>query len=455
MIAKQWMRWGAVWACSLLATAVVAQTVIPLDEAVKRIGEEVTFEGKVMGVAASPQYKATYVSFGGAYPRQKLSVLFADDYEAFLSSCKLPRLNERTVRVTGTVEKGKKCPVIRVTNITQIVVLDVKDRVPVDATGDGPVFYRQMKGTLRDLIKADDFATLDRVAAQWSQGKERFLDGSWKIAIFYGAITEKAMPFPERFKRLEMWQAGFPDSIAPRLLHADAMVDYAWDARGNGVASTVTEEGWKLFRERLAAARMELAALNARRTECPQWFAIMQTIAVGQQWSWKEYDALFEEAIACEPEYLTFYDRKIYYLQPKWYGKEGDELEFVNSLPERLPGGVGEEIYARLAWSGLEAANQRLRESGGRYFPDMGMKWEPMKAGFERILARYPKSNRMRNVYAIFAGKASDWETCNRLLLEIGDQFDMDLWATWDNVAYARMWAGGKGLSGTIVNQFR
>ena len=80
---------------------------------------------------------------------------------------------------------------------------------------------------------------------------------------------------------------------------------------------------------------------------------------------------------------------------------------------------------------------------------------EAMNVRVERILARCPNSYRMRNAYAIFAGKASDWDTCNRLLLEIGDKFDMDLWATWDNVAYARMWAAGKGLPGTIVSQFR
>lgn len=438
-----------------LTSAAWAQDVLTVDEAARRIGETVTFEGKVEGVAASPEFKATYVSFGGAYPRQKLSLLFAGEHEKLLTTCQLPRLMGRMVRVTGKVEKGKKCPVIRVTDVKQIEVLPVQERVALDATGEGLEFRKQMRAALADLFRDGDYATLDRLAAEWSQSKARFLDGNWKIARFYGAISEIEIPFAERFKRLQEWQAAFPDSIAPRLLHAEALVKYAWDARGSGVASTVTEEGWKLFRERLAAARMELAALNARRTECPHWFVVMQTVALGQGWSREEYDALFDEAIRTEPEYLIFYERKIYYLQPKWYGKEGEELEFVNSLPERIPGGVGDEIYARLAWSGLQTANQRLRNSGGRYFPDMGLKWAPMKAGFERILARYPNSYRMRNVYAIFAGKASDWETCNRLLLEIGDRFDMDLWATWDNVAYARMWAAGKGLPGAIVNQFR
>ena len=455
MISNRWIPWGAVLGCLLLAGTGRAQPVLSVDEAARRIGEEVVFEGKVMGVAASPQFKATYVNFGGAYPRQKLSVLFAGEHEAFLSSGQLPRLHERTVRVTGRVEPGDKGPVVRVTNLAQVVVLDVAERVSLDATGDGLAFRKQMVETLADRFKAEDFATLERVSTQWRTDKERFLDGIWKIARFYAAISEMAMPFPERFRKLEEWQAAYPDSITPRLLHAEIMVKFAWEARGNGASGTVTEEGWRLFRERLAAARMELAALHARRKECPQWFATMQTIALGQGWSREEYDALFEEAIRHEPEFWIYHERKVNFLQPRWYGREGEAVAFVNSLPERFPDGVGQELYARLAWSGLEEANARLRASGGRYFPDMGMQWEPMKAGFERIRARFPQSNRMLNVYAIFAGKAGDWDTCNRLLLEIGDDFDMDLWATWDNVAYARMWAGGKGLSGAIVNQFR
>lgn len=444
------------WLCAgVPGRADPAPEILTVDEAAQRIGETVTFEGKVEGVAASPQFQATYVSFGGAYPRQKLSVLFAGEDEKILTSCQMPRLNGRTVRVTGRVERGKKCPVVRVTDAKQIEVLPVQERVALDATGEGLAFRKQIRAALADRFQAGDYATLDRVAAEWSRDKARFLDGNWKIARFYVAIAGAEMPFPERFKRLEEWQAAFPDSLAPRLLHADALVDYAWDARGNGVASTVTEEGWKLFRERLAAARMELAALSARRTECPHWFSIMLTVALGQGWSREEYDALFDEAIQTEPEYTDFYERKIYYLQPKWHGREGEWLEFVNSLPERFPDGLGTEIYARIAWNNLKGDNAKLRQTGGRYFPDIGLKWEPMKAGFERILARFPESNRIRNVYAIFAGKASDWETCNRLLLEIGDRFDMDLWTTWDNVALARMWAAGKGLPDALVSQFR
>lgn len=456
MSSRRWMFCGAVLAGAWLVVSAPAQTVLSVEEAAKRIGEEVTFEGEIMGLASSPRFPATYASFGGAYPRQKLSMLFAGEHQMLIYH-RGARLNiGQTVRVTGTVELERKTPIIRITDSNQIVrVASSDERVPLDAEGDGPVFHGRMRSSLRTLFKAGDYAALDAVAAKWSADKERFLDGSWKIAVFYEAFSGLSTPFPEIERKLAEWQAAFPESVTPRLLHAEAMVHHAWDARGNGVASTVTEEGWKLFQERLAVTRMELAALHARRAECPQWFFVLQSVALGQHWTREEYEALFEEAIRLEPEYLMFYFQKGYYLQPKWHGKEGEWAEFVNSLPTRHPDGLGEELYARLASLMRKEANQQLREKEGRFFPDMGLRWEPMKAGFERIHARYPQSKWILNDYAIFAGKASDWETTQRVLAELGDDCDMDIWVTWDNVALARMWASGKGISDSYFSLFR
>ena len=92
-----WMAGGVVlgW---VVATG--AQPALSVDEAAQRIGETVTFEGTVAGVASSPQFKATYLSFGGAYPFQKLSVLFAGEHEELLNQ--FPPFNGLTVRVTGS-----------------------------------------------------------------------------------------------------------------------------------------------------------------------------------------------------------------------------------------------------------------------------------------------------------------------------------------------------------------
>src|SRR2546426_627080 len=49
------------------------------------------------------------------------------------------------------------------------------------------------------------------------------------------------------------------DDPWPHYFKGSLLVDYAWDARGNGLANTVTSEGWELFDQRLTEAAPELA----------------------------------------------------------------------------------------------------------------------------------------------------------------------------------------------------
>ena len=439
--------------CWLLAVGSLAADVLTPEEAAQRVGEEVTFEGEVVAVAASPHSPAIYASFGGAYPRQKLSILFAGEHRQIYYG--LPRLNGRTVRVTGTVRKGKPSPVVRVEDSAQIRVMPLTERVALEATGEGEAFFRLMRSSLRDRFKAGDYAALEEVAGRWRRGRERFSDGSLKLSLFYDAMAGLKKPFEEYAAGLGQWQAELPESITARLLLADALVSHAWDARGSGWAYTVTEEGWTLFRERLAQARGVLDALGERRRECPHGDAVLVTIAMGQGWPREEVEELLADAIRREPEYLPTYQRMNLYLQPKWHGQEGDWEAFVRSLPGRLPDGLGEEMMARLVWSLRRDLDPRLKEEEKHFFPDLGIPWEPIRAGFERMRVRYPQSRWVLNAYAVFAGKASDWETLRGLLLELGDDCDMDIWVTWQNVGLARMWADGKPLPETYLSLFR
>ena len=64
----------------------------------------------------------------------------------------------------------------------------------------------------------------------------------------------------------------------PRLLAGFRSVDFAWEARGNGLANTVTPEGWKLFRERLVLARQQAvnAAVSSIVVKSSGWSALSQ-----------------------------------------------------------------------------------------------------------------------------------------------------------------------------------
>src|SRR6185503_19500901 len=101
-----------------------------------------------------------------------------------------------------------------------------------------------------------------------------------------------------------------------------------WDARGSGTRNTVTPEGWKLFRERLAEARKFVeAAWKTAPTNAAIPNAMLQ-VAVGQQWARSEMEQWFKRAMDLDPKNYRACDIKLGYLQPKWYGSAEDMVAF-------------------------------------------------------------------------------------------------------------------------------
>ncbi len=431
--------------------------ILSVDEAAERIGEVVTFEGVVVSTPSSPRRAAIYVNFGDAYPMQTLSLLFADEHTNIIM--RLPRLRGQTVRVTGFVKSTKTGPVIAITNSAQINVLGLKV-VPasLDEVGEGHPFRKRIQTSLQQLFDDGNLEVLESMAQRWGNGRERFLDGHWKIQTYFDAFRE--MKFTNDLHRarayetIDSWKGDYPESVVPYIIKADMLTAHAWAARGTGYASSVSKEGWSLFGERLAEARSELDAVEDRRAAFPHWFLVMQSVALGQGWLRDAYEKLFEEAVSVEPEYHFFYFYKARYLQPKWFGEPGEWVSFVKSLPGRFPDGRGEELYTFTVWNMRPEVERDIKNQDGRYFQDTGVEWAICKAGFERLRQKYPDSMWIMNNYAFLAGKAHDRDTVRVLLMELGNRCDMSLWVTWENVAYARMWADGKLPPGVRVNLF-
>jgi hypothetical protein len=287
---------------------------------------------------------------------------------------------------------------------------------------------------IRGLFATNDFAALEELATAWRQNKDKFLDGGWKLHLFYDALTPRradtTQAWENCFQKIEAWQDAFPASVTPNILWAVAMTRYAWDARGSGYADTVTPEGWELFKERLTEARDELEQIEGRRSECPHWYAAMQTIALGQQWNRRDYERLFEEAVAREPAYYSFYDRKAFYLLPRWFGRPGEWHTFAKSLSQRLPDGLGDEFYARIIISCGRLEHKK--------FKDSGLNWQPIRDAFEVTRVKYPDSTWWLNQYARHAVWAGDRDTTINLFAEIGDRFDMSIWNTWEFIEASR-----------------
>jgi hypothetical protein len=143
------------------------------------------------------------------------------------------------------------------------------------------------------------------------------------------------------------WIAQFPTSITARVAYADFLREYAWHARGTGFADKVTEEGWRLFGERLESARKTLAEARELTDKDVFWWEVALGVARGQQLPKNAYDQLLEEGKAFEPKFCGYDIARASSLLPRWYGEPGDWEAYAEQAAER-PDGLGAEIYARI-----------------------------------------------------------------------------------------------------------
>src|SRR5262249_26437364 len=134
-----------------------------------------------------------------------------------------------------------------------------------------------------------------------------------------------------------------------RIALAKAYTQYAWKARGDGMSDTVSQNGWKLFADRLQKARETLEQAASLSTKDPEWYAAMQSVSLGESWDLKRSNALFEEAIKFEPVYDAFYRNQAVYLRPQWNGEKGDSAKVAEQGADRIGGSEGDILYFQVA----------------------------------------------------------------------------------------------------------
>src|SRR5437868_899252 len=163
-----------------------------------------------------------------------------------------------------------------------------KPRPGTDTFVDPIVPFQQQ---VRALLVKEDFKALDRMEDELLKSRARFKGGEWKLYRFYGAISQpgagradlsdrsRAGEFSDEvweahIARLARWRTANPESRASVIALGDAWMTYGWKARGNGESNTVTTEGRRLFKDRLAWAESILTSGTTAQQD-PQWYCNM------------------------------------------------------------------------------------------------------------------------------------------------------------------------------------
>ncbi len=183
-------------------------------------------------------------------------------------------------------------------------------------------------------------------------------------------------------------------------IKAKFYINYAWRARGHGSANQVTQEGWRLFGERLKVARKALENAWSRDPQDPQIPTLMISVVQGEQSGRPEMEKWFARAMEADPNNYAACRAKLHFLLPEWYGSREDMLAF------------GRECVASTNWGGevplilVDAHGDFDRTLSGEdrhaYWlsPDV---WPDIQSAYEKYVQLNPHETRFRYPYSWYA----------------------------------------------------
>ncbi|MFC6020729.1 DUF4034 domain-containing protein [Plantactinospora solaniradicis] len=171
--------------------------------------------------------------------------------------------------------------------------------------------WRTIRDTLAAVEHPDDHTFYVRTAA-YNSGVERWIDD---------------------------WVAAEPRSALPLLVKGAHAIDWAWDARGGGRASTVGDEAFKLFFKRLKIAEDCLDEVTERDPDSATAWSFLVILGRGRQLGVDETRRRFEEVRRRHPWHLEAHDQMLQQLCRKWSGSHEQMHDFARQTLADMPAG--------------------------------------------------------------------------------------------------------------------
>jgi hypothetical protein len=303
-----------------------------------------------------------------------------------------------------------------------------------------PDDLRHVKEQVAALLLQGNYDEIDRLAQRVRSEKTRMPGGGWQLTSLYSGLMAPKGSDPEpQIARLKAWIAARPNSITAHVALAKLLIEYAWVARGNGQADTVTDRGWKLFAARSAEAKRVLDDSAHLTPMCPEWFSEMQTVALAQDWDKARTADLFHRAIQFEPDFDNFYTFYANYLLPKWDGDPGEATTFAKQSADSIGGSKGNYIYYRVSVKIITGCNCKpiLKK----------LDWTRIQQGRQAQIEMFGNSNADINQFAQLAVRYQDRETARTAFDQIGDKWSVGVWKTRESFDNARNWANSTAPS--------
>lgn len=291
----------------------------------------------------------------------------------------------------------------------------VRCKVKPGTPNDGPPAIRALIIYVESTFYSAP-AKLQQAVRQWKKPGCLLDDGRPKMSVLLPGIKDSVNGnWDYTLGQVQQLEKRYPKSDILALAEAEYWRKYAWHARGAGVASTVTPEGLKLFKQRLQRAEQVLNDTKAYASDLPGWYELMIEIEFELDRPQKTILNTFREAVQRYKYYYPDYFTMLFYLLPKWYGSWQAVDNFANWSVKYTKPQLGDTMYVRTYWYVYE----KMWKSRS-FFSKTKVSWKKMKASFQTVVKRYPKSYWDLNNYAKFACLAGDGETFLSLRKKMG-----------------------------------
>jgi len=283
---------------------------------------------------------------------------------------------------------------------------------------DGPQATIEQRWELDAAYIQGRYEDLDLLIDRLATLHDRFDDGRFKLSAVRTTMEKIVEPPPaysESYKGIAKWRKARPLSAAGAIAEAIYWRMYAWDARGPGLANTVTPEGFQLFSERLHEAANVLQRTKRFSSKNPLWYAEAMEASLGLGESREQLTAIYDEGIGRYPQFFPLHFQMLRALQPRWGGSFEETKTFIDHVVESAHANERAVLYARLWWN-----VDQISDAEVDIFVDGGADWKPMNDGFEALAKAWPKSLWNRSSQAYFACRAGDYATYAMLRVALG-----------------------------------
>jgi hypothetical protein len=289
-----------------------------------------------------------------------------------------------------------------------VIVPAASDANPVDLVPDDSAAVEDAEAVLSAkvqwLLRQRKFDELETIAATYRRDKTRDRDGRRLIHVFY-AGTDAQAETPEQWlsdlELLEAWLQAHPKSLGAQLSLAIFWRDYAWNARGNGFANTVTPERFALFQERLAKSTAAITKCEALDQRDAHLYLFQVQLAVPGALSLDALETALNKSLELDPEDLEIVRSAVAYFLPRWHGGAGDTEKFAERAAELTKQRCGDAAYT-LAVAGAAGYH------GTKVFHDFRFDWDRVKAGFADLRRIAPESQAYAELNVKLAGYHGD-----------------------------------------------